>query len=333
MSGELLRAAMLGIGAYTPDRVVTNKDLEQLVDTSDEWIRQRTGIERRRRAADDQAASDLALKAAQTALERADTGAEELDAIIVGTITGDHPMPATACILQAKLGAGPCMAFDVSAACAGFVYALSVGEKLVRTGAARRVLVVGVEVLSSITDWTDRNTCILFGDGAGATVLGPAPDDGYDSGILSVEAGADGSIAGILSIPAGGSLTPTSPATIEANQHVIQMDGRAVFRHAVRRLTEYGIKAMEVAGVTADDIDLVCAHQANLRILKSVAERCGIPMDRFWNNIHEYGNTSSASVPLVMNEAYEAGRIKRGDTLLLLAAGAGLSYGGAVVRW
>ena len=324
---------MLGIGAYTPDRVMTNKDLEELVDTSDEWIRQRTGIERRRIAADDQAASDLALQAALKAMGRAGTAADELDAIIVGTITGDHPMPATACFLQAKLGAGPCMAFDVSAACAGFVYALSVGEKLVRTGAARRVLVVGVEVLSRIVDWTDRNTCILFGDGAGAAVLGPAPGDGDGSAILSVEVGADGTIADILSLPAGGSRHPATAQTVQARQHFVQMDGRAVFRHAVRRLTEYGIKAIEAAGLTADDIDLVCAHQANLRILKSVSERCGVPMDRFWNNIHEYGNTSSASVPIVMQEAFEAGRIKSGDTLLLLAAGAGLAYGAAVVRW
>ena len=312
---------------------MTNQELEGLVDTKDEWIRQRTGIETRRIAATDQAASDLALQAAKTALARAETTPQELDAIIVATITGDHPMPATACFLQAKLGAGPCMAFDLSAACAGFVYALSVGEKLVQTGAARRVLVVGVEVLSRITDWGDRNTCILFGDGAGAAVLGPAPDDGHGSGILSAEVGADGSIAEILVIPSGGSRSPATAQTVAAREHFIRMDGRAVFRHAVRRLSESGLKAIEAAGLTADDIDLVCAHQANMRILKSVSERCGIPMDRFWNNIHKYGNTSSASVPIVMQEAFEAGRIQRGDTLLLLAAGAGLSYGAVVVRW
>ena len=302
-----------------------------MVDTQDAWIRQRTGIERRRLAADDQAASDLALEAAKIALARAETAAEELDAIIVGTISGDHPMPATACILLAKLGAPAGMAFDLSAACAGFLYALSVGEKLVATGAARRVLVVGVEVLSRIVDWTDRNTCILFGDGAGAAVLGPSPDG--QRAILSAEAGADGSIAEILTIPSGGSRSPASAQTVEDREHFIRMDGRAVFRHAVRRLSEYGTKAIEAAGPSPDDIDLVCAHQANLRILKSVSERCGIPMDRFHNNIHEYGNTSSASVPIVMQEAIEIGRIKPGSTLLLLAAGAGLSYGGAVVRW
>jgi 3-oxoacyl-[acyl-carrier-protein] synthase-3 len=327
---SIRRAAILGVGTYSPARVVTNQDLEKLVDTNDEWIVQRTGIRERRRAADDELTSDLCVNAAITALEKADTRPEDLDLIIVGTITPDMPMPSTAAFVQAKLGAAKATAFDLSAACAGFMYCLSVADSFVRSRGAERVLIIGAEILTRFTNWTDRNTCVLFGDGAGAAVLGPSPDG--ERGILSVHTGTDGTQTDILTIPAGGSRTPHTPETLEQQGHKIYMDGRSVFKHAVRRLAEYAMLALDSNGLTADDIDKVIAHQANLRILQSVAKRCGLSMDDFHLNIERYGNTSSASVPIVLEEAIDRGVVAQGDTLLLLAMGAGLAYGSAVVR-
>lgn len=328
---SMTRVAILGVGAYSPEAVISNADLEKIVDTNDQWIVQRTGIRERRRAAPDELTSDLALKAALRALDQAGTTPAELDLIIVATVTPDHPFPSTACFVQEKLGAKKGPAFDLSAACGGFLYGLGVGEKFVRCGDAQRVLVVGVELLSRFVDYQDRNTCVLFGDGAGAVVLGPSSDP--ERGILSCHLGADGAQAETLTVPAGGSRSPASEETVASRQHYLQMDGRAVFRHAVRRLSEYAKLAVESNGLSTDDVDLVVAHQANVRILESVAQRCGLPMDRFWMNIERFGNTSSASVPIVLDEAVRANAVKPGDTLLLLAMGAGFTYGSALVRW
>jgi 3-oxoacyl-[acyl-carrier-protein] synthase III len=330
MGTERPGSQILGTGAYAPERVLTNRDLETMVDTSDEWIRERTGINERRIAADGEAASDLALRASQRALEAAGVRASDLDMIIVGTISADHPMPACAAYLQRKLGASQIPSFDVSAACAGFLYGLSIGDQFVRTGALKRVLVVGVELLSRILNWKDRTTCVLFGDGAGAVVLGPADDDGR--GVLSTKLHTDASLTDSLYIPAGGSREPLTAEGLAAQRDKVFMVGSDIFRIAIKNLTGASRAALDAAGLSTDAVKWVVPHQANLRILAQVAQRLDIPLERFVLNIDRYGNTSSASIPLALDEAVRDGRIKKGDTVLMCALGAGISWGSALVR-
>jgi 3-oxoacyl-[acyl-carrier-protein] synthase III len=324
------KSCILGTGAYAPDRIMTNGELERLVDTSDAWITERTGIKERRVAADDQASSDMALVAAQRALEAAGLTAKDLDMIIVGTVTPDLPMPACASILQHKLGAGPIPSFDISAACAGFIYAMSIADQFIRSGAQKHVLIVGVELLSRILNWKDRTTCVLFGDGAGAAVLGPAKDDG--AGILSTKLYTDSSQVNSLCIPGGGSKERLTPEGLVAQRDKVHMAGQDIFKIAVKNLTSASRSALEQAELPSSAVRWVVPHQANLRIIAQVAQRLDIPLERFVLNIERYGNTSSASIPIALDEALRDGRIEKGDTVLMCALGAGISWGSALVR-
>ncbi len=327
----MTRAHILGTGAYSPAKVVTNQDLEKLVETSDQWIVERTGIRQRRMAADDEQASDMVVKASVRALEMAKTRPEDLDFIIVGTISGDMPMPSTACIVQSKLGAKRACAFDISAACAGSIFALSIADQYIKAGLAKRILIAGVEMLTRIVDWKDRNTCVLFGDGAGAMVLGPSEDP--SRGVLSTHLHTDGSLWNILNIPAGGSQRPATHDTVEQRLHYVKMNGREVFKCAVRSLTDASQEALKANQLTAAQVDHVIAHQANLRIIEAVMQRLDLPLDKCWLNIAQYGNTSSASLPPPLDEANRAGRLKPGNHILLMAIGAGMAWGSGIVRW
>ncbi|MCG8554339.1 MAG: ketoacyl-ACP synthase III [Proteobacteria bacterium] len=323
---------ILGTGHYLPAKVLTNRDLERLVDTSDAWIVERTGIRQRRVAADAEASSDMATAAALRALAAAEMSAERLDMIIVATITPDMPLPATAVFVQQNIGArSSCPAFDIAAACAGFIYALSVADSFVRAGQARYVLVVGVELLSRVLNWDDRTTCVLFGDGAGAVVVGPAAGEG--SGILSTHLYSDGSLAHSLCIPGGGSRTPVSVEMIDKGLHHVHMTGRDIFKYAVRSLVDSARTAMEANGMQPSQVHWVVPHQANIRILDAVANRCGIPKERFCINIDRVGNTSSASIPIALDEGVRAGTIERGQHLLFCGLGGGLAWGSAMMRW
>ncbi|HEX9297699.1 MAG TPA: beta-ketoacyl-ACP synthase III [Polyangiaceae bacterium] len=327
-------SSIVGTGRYAPARVLTNGDLERMVDTSDAWITERTGIRERRIAAEGEQTSDMAAAAARSALEAAGLRSTDLDMIIVGTVTGDSPMPATAVHVQQKIGAQNIPAFDVSAACAGFLYGLSIGDQFIRTGQMKRVLVVGVELLSRVLNWNDRTTCVLFGDGAGAVVLGPAEKAGTDlhRGVISTKIFTDGSLASSLTIPGGGSQIPLTHAALDESKNKVHMAGQEVFKIAVKNLTSASKAALDAAGLSTGDIDWVVAHQANLRILTQVASRLDIPLERFVLNIERYGNTSSASIPIALDEAVRDGRIKRGQTVLMCALGAGISWGSALVR-
>jgi len=325
------KTRILGTGAYAPERVLSNADLERLVDTSDAWITERTGIKERRVAADDQAASDMALIASQRALAAAGLSPKDLDMIVVGTVTPDLPMPACAAILQQKLGAGPIPSFDISAACAGFIYAMSIADQFIRSGAQKHVLIVGVELLTRVLNWKDRTTCVLFGDGAGAAVLGPARDDG--AGILSTKLYTDSSLVNSLCIPAGGSKERLTPEALAAQRDKVHMLGQDIFKIAVKNLTSASRSALEQAELPASAVTWVVPHQANLRIIAQVAQRLDIPLERFVLNIERYGNTSAASIPIALDELNRAGRIAAGDVLLFSAFGAGLTWGAAVVRW
>ena len=321
-----------GTGHYVPERVLTNHDLEKIVDTSDAWILSRTGIRERRVAKEGEFTSDMAAEAARRALAAAELDAADIDLILVATVTPDMPLPATAMFVQQKIGArSTCPGFDISAACAGFIYGLSIADQFVRTGAARNVLVIGVELLSRVLDWKDRTTCVLFGDGAGAVVVSPALGDGR--GIVSTHIYADGSLADSLCIPAGGSREPASTSTLDQHRHVVHMVGRDIFKFAVKSLASASVTAIEANGLTPDDIDWVVPHQANLRILDGVAQRCRVPMERFYLNIERYGNTSSASVPIALDEAVRSGAIRKGQNLVLCALGGGVAWGSALVRW
>lgn len=324
------RSRILGTGAYTPERVLTNFDLEKIVDTSDEWIRERTGIGERRVAREDETTSDMALVAAQRALERANLRPSDLDMIIVGTVTGDTPLPACAAFLQHKLGVTDIPAFDVSAACAGFIYAMSIGDQFIRTGMHRHVLVVGAELLSRVLNWEDRTTCVLFGDGAGAAILGPAGSDG--AGVLSTRLYTDSTLVDSLCIPAGGSRERITPDAIAQKRDKVSMKGGDIFKVAVRKLTQASASALSEAGLGIGDVRWVVPHQANLRIIAQVAHRLDISLDRFILNIERYGNTSSASIPLALDEAVRDGRIRSGDTVLMCALGGGISWASALVR-
>jgi 3-oxoacyl-[acyl-carrier-protein] synthase-3 len=326
----MLRTRIIGTGSYAPEKVMTNADLEKLVETSDQWIFDRTGIRERRVAAPDQASSDLALIASRNALEMAGVRPEDLDLIIVGTISADQPLPSAAVFLQAKLGAKKAVAFDVAAACAGSLFAMSVADRYLVSGQYRCALIVGVELLTRLMDWTDRNTCVIFGDGAGAMVL--APQEG-ERGLVSIHMHTDGTYAQILQIPAGGSRLPTTEETVRKRQHFVEMQGREVYKVAVRSLTQALEEMLAYNHLAPGDIQHVITHQANLRILEAILGRFGIPMSKCWLNIQRYGNTSSASLPMTLDEANRAGRLKEGDLIAMMAAGAGMAWGSALVRW
>ena len=324
-------ARVAGLGFCVPDRVVTNADLEKVLDTNDQWIVERTGIRERRLASPETTLTELATEAARRALKAAGTGPDALDAVILATTTPDRPMPATACEVQAALGAWGAVAFDIYAACTGFVIAMSVGEGMIASGRYRRVLVIGGEKLSRITDWEDRGTAILFADGAGAAVLEPAEGDGR--GILSTFMRTDGRLGSLLNIPGGGNIDPLTEELIRRRGHLMRMQGREVFKHAVREMASASDEAVRLAGLTYDDIDWLVPHQANLRIIEATAKHANIPMDKVIVNVDRYGNTSSASIPIAIGEAVADGRIRKGSTLLLVAFGGGLTWGGMVVRW
>ena len=331
MNPLVTRSIILGTGSYAPARLLTNSDLEAMVDTSDSWIRQRTGIGTRHIADDSEATSDMAVAAARMALEQSGTDARDLDAIIVATISPDMPMPSCAVLIQAKLGARNAFAFDVSAACAGSLYGLTIADQFIRSGSAKRILVIGAELLSRLVDWTDRSTCILFGDAAGALIVGPGREDGR--GLLSTHLFSDGDAADILSIRGGGSRHPQSEAVLAANMHKIAMSGREVYKFAVRVLPDALMRAFDANNVKPADVDHVVCHQANARIVESVLERVGIPLERCWINLDRYGNTSSASLPLSLDEANRSGRLKEGDLVAMMAIGAGMAWGSALLRW
>ncbi len=330
MTEPLRPAGIAGLGLAVPDRILTNFDLEKMVDTSDEWIVTRTGIRERRIAAEGVAASDLAYAAGREALERAGVAPDEVDLIIVATVTPDMPFPATACLVQHRLDARRAAAFDLEAACSGFIYGLAVGSQFIQTGAYENVLVIGAEVLSRIIDWQDRSTCVLMGDGAAAALLRPAPE-GY--GIIAFYLGADGAGGDLLKVPAGGSRLVASPETVAAGLHYMRMNGREVFRFAVNIMGDAAERVLEKSGLTAADVDWFVPHQANLRIIDASARRFGIPMEKVIVNVDRYGNTSAASVPIALYEAVESGRIKSGDVVLTVAFGGGLTWGAAVMRW
>lgn len=324
------RARILGIGAYAPSTVLTNRDLESRVETQDEWIVQRTGIRERRIAADCEAASDLAVQAARQALERARLSPADVDLIVVGTTTGDSAVPTAANALQHKLGCRDVGSMDLYAACSGSLYSLSVGGQFVGTGKYRNVLCVGTEVLSRITDWTDRGTCILLGDAAGAVVLGPSEDD---SGIIDVDLHSDGRFGEMLCIPAGGSRRPATHETVDERLHYLKMKGSDVFKVAVRTFGECAERILTRHGYTAADVTLFVPHQANLRIIEAAAKRLCLPMDRVVVNVDRFGNTGAASVYVALEEAWAAGRLHRGDLILLAAFGGGFTWGAALLRW
>ena len=323
-------ATITGTGMYVPDRVLTNRDLEHMVETSDEWIRERTGIRERRIAAPDQASSDLAVIAARRALESAGLEPADVDQIVVATTTPDRFLPSCACTLQAKLGATKAAAYDVFAACTGFIYGLGIARGIIGTEQADTVLVIGVETLSRIVDYTDRNTCVLFGDGAGAAVLQPCA---AGEGILAISMGSDGALGEVLEIPAGGSGLPASAETVQARGHFIKMRGRELFKIAVRAMEESVRRTLETTGLSVDDIDLLVPHQANQRILDAVQQRLGLPDDKVVGNIERYGNTSSASIPISLDEVAREGRLKPGDHVSLAAFGGGATWGAALVQW
>jgi len=320
---------IVGLGAYLPPKVLTNKDFEKMVDTSDEWITTRTGIKERHIAEDGVATSDLAVEAAREALEEANIKPEDIELIIIATITPDMQFPSTACLVQKKLGAKKAVCFDVSAACAGHIYALVTAEQFIKTGKFKNALVVGAEKLSSITDWQDRSTCVLFGDGAGACVLAKADT----KNIISSYLGSSGWESDLLKLPGGGSLHPATRKTVDERLHYIKMNGSEVFKNAVRVMAQAANEAITRAGLKCSDIDCIIPHQANIRILMSVVKRIGLDEDKVFLNIEKYGNMSSASSAVALYEAAKRGRLKKGDVVVLDAFGGGFVWGACVIRW
>jgi len=324
-------ALIAGTGAHVPERVLTNADLEKMVDTSDQWITERTGMKERHVVAPEEASSDLAIVACEKALAEAMVKPDELDLIIVGTVTGDMAFPSTACILQQRLGAANAAAFDVSAGCTGFIYSLGIARQFIANGTCRTALVVGVEVLSKITDWTDRSTCVLFGDGAGAAVL--KADTDPDKGILATHMAADGGGGRHLYMPAGGSRLPATTETVQQHLHTLKMDGNATFKVAVRSMADAVRHLLRQTGLEPGDIKLLIPHQANLRIIDATAKLLKFPSERVFVNIAKYGNTSSATTIMALDEARRAGLVHPGDLVMLVAFGAGLTWGGVIIRF
>lgn len=324
-----MAAAIKGTGRYLPEKILTNADLEKIVETNHEWIVSRTGIEERHVAAPTQATSDLCTEAGRNALEAAGISAKELDLIVVATATPDMLFPSTACLVQKKLGANKIGAFDISAACCGFLYGLSLTKQFITSGEYRHILLIGAETLSKIVDWKDRNTCVLFGDGAGAVVLGPGD---AQHGILANHLWADGALAPLLDMPGGGSRHPTTHETVDQGLHFLKMEGSEVFKHAVRVMVEGLEVVMKKSGVRPEEVTLFIPHQANLRIIQAIADRLDFPEEKVFVNIQRYGNTSAASIGIGLDEAVRYGRVKPGDVVLMSAFGAGMTMASAVVR-
>lgn len=330
LTRELINAGIAGAGACVPDRVLTNAELEKMVHTSDKWIRSRSGIRERRIASAEEATSDLAAAAAVRALADAGMAPEKVDLVIVATNTPDMFFPATACLVQDRIGAKNAGAFDLAAGCTGFVYAMAVGGQFIATGSCRTVLVIGSETLSRVTNWEDRNTCVLFGDGAGAVVLIPAPED---SGILAFKLWSNGGGGPHLALPAGGSRCPATRETVDGKLHYIHMNGHEVFKFAVRAMGETTEQVLAAAGLKKSDVDFFIPHQANIKIIEAAAQRLGLPMEKVLVNVDRYGNTSTASIPLALEEALRVKRIKKGDHIVLVGFGAGLTWGGLALKW
>jgi 3-oxoacyl-[acyl-carrier-protein] synthase-3 len=330
MGAPTIMAAITALGRYVPEQVMTNADLEKVVDTSDEWIRTRTGIRQRHIAPAGTPTSDLAVPAARMALEKRGIGADELDLIIVGTVTPDMLFPATACVVQDKIQAKKAWAFDISAACSGFVYALTMGAQFIQSGVHRKVLVIGADVMSSIIDYKDRTTCVLFGDGAGAVLLEPSTDG---TGIMDFHHEVDGSGGCYLNMPAGGSARPASHETVDQRMHYVRQDGPHVFKYAVRKFAEATHALLARNHFTPADLDLYVAHQANLRIIEASRERLGLPESKVVTNIERYGNTTAATIPLALGTALDEGRLKKGHLVALTSVGAGLTVGSILMRW
>lgn len=319
-----------GIGSYIPPKIITNDDISKLVDTSDEWIVERTGIRERRVVDKDTSTSDIATIAAKRVLQDGGISPEEIDLILVATVTPDMAFPSTACIVQKSIGAANAAAFDISVGCAGFIYGLSIGASFIRSGAYKKVLIIGAETLSKIVNWEDRNTCILFGDGAGACILERC-EEGY--GFLSFDLGADGTDGNLLTMPAGGSRLPASYETVSNNLHTIKMDGREVFKFAVRIMEKTSLNVLNKANITLDELDYLVPHQANIRIIDSASRKIGITPDKVYVNLDRYGNMSSGSIPVALDEAYRNSLLKTGDMILLVAFGAGLTWGSTLLKW
>jgi len=327
---HLRTVSITGMGSYVPSRILTNAELEAMVETTDDWITTRTGIKERRLAAPDETTADMASAAGRRALEAAGVRADEVDLIIVATITPDRMFPSTACLVQHRLGASRAAAFDIEAACSGFVYALDIASHFVASHTYNTVLVVGAEKMSSVVDWTDRNTCVLFGDGAGAAVVQNRPNA---HGLLTTCLGSDGAKASLLELPAGGSACPATPDSVARRLHFLRMDGKETFKNAVNAMVAAGQEALGRCGVSIGDVKCIIPHQANRRILSAVAERLGAREDQVFVNVDRYGNTSAASVAIALDEAVSAGRIGRGDLVLLVVFGAGLTWGAALIEW
>jgi 3-oxoacyl-[acyl-carrier-protein] synthase-3 len=322
--------AVAAVGAYVPEKILTNADLEKMVETSDEWITSRTGIQERRIACETEFTSDMAAKAAKIAMERAGITPDKIDLIIVATITPDMMFPSTACLVQQKIGAPRCAAFDIEAACSGFIYGLEIAQQFIMSHTYDTVLVIGAEKLSSIIDWKDRNTCVLFGDGAGAAIL---QTRGGTHGLLTACMGADGSKAELLSMPAGGSRQPATVDSVSARLHYLRMDGKETFKNAVNAMYTAAQEALKRCELDISRIKCIIPHQANRRIIDAVGERLGATPEQIFVNLHKYGNTSAASVAIALDEAVQTGRIQRGDLILLVVFGAGLTWGAAVIEW
>ena len=326
---NLRNVGIIGTGSYVPEKVLTNKDLEKIMDTSDEWITTRTGIKERRIARKDEATSDMSYEAALRALKDAKIDAKDIDLVIVSTVTPDMAFPATACIVQDKLGVENIGAFDMEAGCSGFVYALSMGWQFVATGAYNKVLVIGSETLSRIINWDDRNTAVLFGDGAGAAILAPTDEEG----LLSFELGSQGSGGELLKMPAGGSRMPATAESVEKKFHSIFMAGNEVYKFAVRTMGDASLRVIEKAGLKKEDIDFFVPHQANIRIIESARRRVGLPKEKVFVNLDKYGNTSSASVAIALDEAVKSGKISKGSSVVLVSFGAGLTWAAMALKW
>jgi 3-oxoacyl-[acyl-carrier-protein] synthase-3 len=325
-----INAAITGTGSFAPSRILTNLELEKMVETSDEWITTRTGIKERRISENGTGSSDLALEASKIALEEAGLAPEQIDLILLGTVTPDYILPSTACVLQDKLKAKNAAVLDIVAACSGFIYGLSVASAFIGMGQFKNVLVIGVETLSKITNWEDRNTCVLFGDGAGAAVVSATTEE---KGILGTFISGDGSLANLLHIPVGGGKIPLTKENFDLKQHYISMQGNEVFKSAVRAMDSAARHIIQEVGLTSEDIDLLIPHQANIRIIEALAKRLKVSMDKVYVNIDRYGNTSAASVPIALDEARKRGVIKQGSHTVLVAFGAGFTWGSAVIRW